>query len=52
MEVKRPECEADHSPSSSAEVENVWSYTYTPQYVYMAWCLVKQGIGLRGVALS
>jgi hypothetical protein len=34
-------CEADHSPPSSAEVKNVWSYTSTPQYVFMAWCLVK-----------
>jgi hypothetical protein len=33
--------EADHSPPSSAEVKNAWSYTSTPQYVFMAWCLVK-----------
>jgi hypothetical protein len=33
--------EADNSPSSSAEVQNAWSYTSTPQYVFMAWCLVK-----------
>jgi hypothetical protein len=33
--------EADHSPPSSAKVKNVWSYTSTPQYVFMAWCLVK-----------
>jgi hypothetical protein len=25
--VKRLECEADHSPPSSAEVNNAWSYT-------------------------
>jgi len=25
-EVKRPEREADHSPPSSAEIKNVWSY--------------------------
>jgi len=30
-----------HSPPPSAEVKNVWSYTYTPQYVFMLWCLVK-----------
>jgi hypothetical protein len=41
MGVKRPEREADHSPPSSAEVKNTWSYTSTPQYVFMAWCLVK-----------
>jgi len=27
--VKRPGCEADHSPPSSAEVKNAWSYTST-----------------------
>jgi hypothetical protein len=38
--VKRPGREADHSPSSSAEVKNAWSYTSTP-------------LGcLRGVVLS
>jgi hypothetical protein len=31
--------EADHSPFT--DVENAWSYTSTPQYVFMAWCLVK-----------
>jgi hypothetical protein len=39
--VKRPGREADHSPPSSAEVKNAWSYTSTPPYVFMAWCLVK-----------
>jgi hypothetical protein len=31
--VKLPEREADHSPPSSAEVKNVWSYTPHP-YTY------------------
>jgi hypothetical protein len=39
--VKRPRREADHSPPSSAEVTNAWSYTSAPQYVFTAWCLVK-----------
>jgi hypothetical protein len=39
--VKRPAREADHSPPSSAEVKNAWSYNSTPQYVFIAWCLVK-----------
>jgi hypothetical protein len=39
--VKRPGREADHSPPSSAEVKNAWSYISTPQYAFMAWCLVK-----------
>jgi hypothetical protein len=29
LEVKRPVREADHSPPSSAEVKNAWSYTST-----------------------
>jgi hypothetical protein len=28
--VKRPGREADHSPPSSSEVKNVWSYTLAP----------------------
>jgi hypothetical protein len=39
--VKRPGRKADHSPPSSAEVKNTWSYTSTNTYVFMAWCLVK-----------
>jgi hypothetical protein len=39
--VKRPGRRADHSPPSIAEVKNACSYTSTPQYVFMAWCLVK-----------
>jgi hypothetical protein len=34
--VKRPGCEADHSPPASAEVKKMWIYTSTPQYVFMA----------------
>jgi hypothetical protein len=39
--VKRSGREADHLSPSSAEVKDVWSYTSTPQYVFMAWCLVN-----------
>jgi hypothetical protein len=39
--VKQPEREADHSPPCSAEIENAWSYTFTPQYAFMPWCSVK-----------
>jgi hypothetical protein len=39
--VDWPECEDDHPCPTSAEVKNVWSYTSTPPYVFMAWCLVK-----------
>jgi hypothetical protein len=31
----------DHSPPSSVEVTNLWSYTSTPLYVFMVWCFVK-----------
>jgi hypothetical protein len=33
--------EADHSPPSSAEVKNAWSYTSTPQYVFMHHILAR-----------
>jgi hypothetical protein len=26
----------------NAEDKTVWSYTVTSQYVFMAWCLIKQ----------
>jgi hypothetical protein len=34
-------CEADCSTRSSAEVKNVWGYTFTTPYVFMVWCLVS-----------
>jgi hypothetical protein len=34
--VNWPGREADHSPPTSAEVKNTWSYTFTPPYVFMA----------------
>jgi hypothetical protein len=39
--VKWPGRESVHSPPSSTEVKNMRSYTFTPQHVFMAWCLVK-----------
>jgi len=39
--LERPGREADHSPPSRAEIKNACSYTSTPQYVFMAWCLIK-----------
>jgi hypothetical protein len=37
-----PGREAYHwPPQSSAEVNNAWSYTSWPPYVFMAWCLVQ-----------
>jgi hypothetical protein len=40
--VKRPGREANHSHPSSFEVKNVWSYTSTPQYTFMACCSSKK----------
>jgi hypothetical protein len=39
--IKWPGREADHSPPSSAEVNNAWSYISTPPYILMAWCFIK-----------
>jgi len=39
--IKRPARQPDHSPSSNVAVKNEWSYTSTPQYVFIARCLVK-----------
>jgi hypothetical protein len=34
--VKRPGSDAHHSPPTSAEVRNMWFYTSTPPYAFMA----------------
>jgi len=34
-----PGREGDHSPPSSAEVKNAWSYISTHPCIFMAWCL-------------
>jgi len=39
--TKQPGREADHLPPSTAEVQNAWSYTSTPQYAFTAWYSVK-----------
>jgi hypothetical protein len=39
--VKRPACEADHSPPSSADVRNGGAIPPLPPYVFMAWCLIN-----------
>jgi hypothetical protein len=39
--VKLLRCEADHPPPSIPMLRTVWSYTSTPQYVFMAWFLVR-----------
>jgi hypothetical protein len=34
--IKQLEHEADDVPLSSAEVQNVWSFTFAPPYIFMA----------------
>jgi hypothetical protein len=34
----------DHSPPPSTEIKNAWSYTFTPPYVFMEWCLIEQEV--------
>jgi hypothetical protein len=40
-----PRREVDHSPPTSAQVKKTWTYTSTPPYVFMVWCLVSQAQG-------
>jgi hypothetical protein len=35
--VKRLRREADHLPPASAKVKKMWTYTFTPPYVFMAY---------------
>jgi hypothetical protein len=39
--VKRQGHETDQSPPTSAEVKKMWIYTFTPPYVFMAYCLIS-----------
>jgi hypothetical protein len=50
--VKMLRFEADHSTLSRSQVTNARSYTSTPPYVFIVWCLIKQRIRLHGVVLS
>jgi hypothetical protein len=36
MQVKQPQCEADHLPPSTTEVKNARNYTSTPPYTFMS----------------
>jgi len=33
--------ESDHLHPFTAKVKNIWSYTFTPLYIFMEWYLVK-----------
>lgn len=38
--LKRAGREDDHSPPSSTELKNEWSYTSIPSHVFAVWCLI------------
>jgi hypothetical protein len=38
--ANQSEHETDHSLSADVKV-NMWSYTSTPLYIFIAWCLIK-----------
>jgi len=46
--------EAAHSPPSNAEVKakNAWILISTTPHIFLAWCLIKQGIRLHDVILT
>jgi hypothetical protein len=39
--IKRPGREADHLPPASDEVKEMWIYTSTPPYAFIAECLIR-----------
>jgi len=39
-------------PPPNAKVKNAQSYTSTPTYVFMVWCLIKLMIRFHGVVLD
>jgi hypothetical protein len=39
--VKKPECEADHTLFSNAEVNDVWGLKPLPKHAVIEWCLGK-----------
>jgi hypothetical protein len=43
MSVLGPICETDHSPLPVNEGKNSWFYIPTAPYVFMPYCLIKQG---------
>jgi hypothetical protein len=51
-EVKLPVGEADHSPSSGAEVKNAWSYAPNRPYGFMAWFLINRRIFIHSAVLK
>jgi hypothetical protein len=44
LEINWQRLEADHSPPSSAEVKNEWSYTSIPPRILTVWCSVRHRV--------
>jgi hypothetical protein len=42
---KWPAPETDHSLSTSAKIKNTWTYTSTPPYAFLAYCLISWAKG-------
>jgi len=40
-EIKQPGREAEYSSPPTAEVNYAWNCSFSPPYVFMAWCLTK-----------
>jgi hypothetical protein len=40
--IRRPECEAEHSPTFNSKFKNALSYTSTPLDVLLEWCSNQQ----------
>ena len=36
-----PDCEAQHTPASGAEIKNAWNETAAPPCIFIAWGLIK-----------
>jgi hypothetical protein len=50
--VKLLGCEANYSPSSSADVKKAPNCILTSSYIFMVWCLIKHRIHLHGMVLG
>jgi hypothetical protein len=42
--LKRTELENKQLPPFNIDINNGWSFTFTPPYVFVAWRLIKNGI--------
>ena len=47
LEMRSQECEAFDLPPSGTEIDNAWSCTSPPQYVYIAWYVIGTFTTLR-----